>query len=168
MNQIEIYDIYDLWYVPAWWEKKSTWLIAGSCVVVLLVLIVSYYLWKKRKNIRETGEQKALKMLAFLESQKNALTHQELYLKITALLKEIFYVRYGFLFKGKTDIEFLSNVKELSISRDIHLALTDILKGVELIKFAHQKTVMSKRDEDLIRCKYIIEKIYQKESPKSD
>ena len=168
MSQIEIYDIYDLWYVPAWWEKKSTWLIAGSCVVILLVFIALYYLWERKKNIRETSEQKALKMLAFLESQKNVLTHQELYLKITALLKEIFYGRYGFLFKGNTDIEFLSTIKELSISQDIHLALTDILKGVELIKFAHQKTVISKRDEDLIRCKYIIEKVYQKESLKSD
>lgn len=168
MNQIEIYDIYDLWYIPAWWEKKSTWLIAGSCVVIVLLFIAVYYLWKKKKNMRETSEQKALKMLAFLESQKNLLTHQELYLKITALLKEIFYARYGFLFRGKTDTEFLSNVKELSISQDIHSALADILKGVELVKFAHQKTVITKRDEDLIRCKYIIEKIYQKESQKND
>ncbi len=168
MNQIEIFDIYDLWYVPAWWEKKSTWLLAGSCVAILLLIALCYYLWKKKNSIRETSAQKALKTLALLELQKNLLTHQELYLKITALLKEIFYVRYGFFFKGNTDTEFLVKAQELPISQDIHVALNDILKGVELIKFAHQKMVIAKRDEDLIRCKYIIEKIYQKESLNGD
>ena len=161
---IEIYDMYDLWYVPAWWEKKISWLyIAGICVTVLVASALCFF-WRKKSTVKETKRQKALKMLAILETQKNLLTHQELYAKVTGFMKEIFYGCYGSLFKGKTDAEFLAALKEVSLDHEIQQVLKDIFKGVELIKFAHEKTLIAKRDEDLVRCRFVIEKMYPKES----
>ncbi len=161
MDSIEIYDIYDMWYTPSWWEKKATLLVIALIFCGLCLLFLYYFLKKRNAQKKETAAQKALQRIAFLEKQKNTLSHQVLYAMLTTLIKEFLCHHYGKQFATQTDNELLTSLsyKGEELPEGVMQDIIFIFKGVEMIKFANQQALITKRDEDLMRSKHIIEKI---------
>jgi len=157
-STIEIYDIYDIVYSPYWWENSIPWICIGFFCIVMLLFFV-YRVIKNRLQKKETLLEKTLKSIALLDKQKNAISHQVFYGSLTSLLKDFFCHQYGKQLQGKTDNEFIDVLAHEKTPHDIMGDITGIFKGVEVIKFANQQALVSKRDEDLIRAKSMIEKI---------
>jgi len=161
MDSIEIYDIYDLWYIPSWWEKKTTWFVVAAFVFVVGFIFLVRFLKKRSAQKKLTIAQKALQRIAYLENQKNILSHQVLYATLTTTLKEFLCYYYGKRYASQTDNELLAaiSINQQELPEDVRQNLMFIFSGVEMIKFANQKALVAKRDEDLMRSKNLIEKI---------
>ncbi|NBQ17598.1 hypothetical protein EBU24_04740 [bacterium] len=140
-NQLELLDIYDVWYNP-WW--RQTWF-KSTCalIVILIVAALSYYVYKRFfvKPVIKQAWQKALEEIDLL-AHSDFDDQNKFYSALTSVLKRFMQEEYQVSFVDKTDTEFIQSLETSSLVPE---AITQkcklIFDGVTLIKFAHQKTV---------------------------
>lgn len=139
--QLELLDIYDVWYNP-WWQQ--VWFKALCAVTVILFLVATFYYVYKRffvKPVIQHAWQKALEEIEKL-SQSDFDDQNKFYSRLTSILKRFMQEEYQVSFVDKTDTEFIDALEH---SPSVPVSITQkcklIFDGVTLIKFAHQKTV---------------------------
>lgn len=134
MNELELYDLYDVWYKP-WWQSAPAKVIALFVVVALLALIawyISSYL-KRRKPM--PFWQRALEQCAHLKKSSDTLELSLLYAHLTALLKEYLEKRFTINVKQLTDEELREKVLELPLTQLQKDHVTELLTYAVPAKF---------------------------------
>jgi hypothetical protein len=140
-TQLELLDIYDIWYHP-WWQQ--TWFMI-LCIVFVVALIAtfSYFIYKKFfvKPIIKQAWQIALQEIEKL-SHSDFDDQNKFYSTLTSILKHFLQEEYSIALVDKTETEFIALLETNSL---VPASITEkcrlIFDGVVLIKFAHQKTV---------------------------
>jgi len=148
MQQLQMYDIYDVWYQPFW---QQTWfLVTGIVVVLVLMSAIGYWLYNKQKaEIVLTADEQALVRLYHLQSSTTD-SQKQFYSRLTSTLKQYLQERYQLLLSGTTDDEMLTLLKKnKDIPQEVETKIDAILQDVVLIKFADQKTVRGQMDKAL-------------------
>lgn len=125
MQDIELYDLYDVWYHP-WWQSSTF-----KFVVLLVVLLLfAYLVWVFMRWLKRTQpmpyDQKILMQCQQLKKDSAMLEISFLYAQLTALLKEYLAKRYNTHLKSLTDQELLAYVGELGM-QESHIALVQKL-----------------------------------------
>lgn len=101
MNDIELFELYDIWYQPPWFIRYFFLLIGVGIIGISGFLLYRWY--KKRFSKRKNYGQIALENLAELDCKN----HKSFYFSLTALLKKYLSARYGTDLNGKTDQEMV-------------------------------------------------------------
>ena len=159
MQTIEIYDIYDIWYEPAWWQTKTCWLLLALFFLCGIVWVLYRFIEKKRQQRNARPDVKALKQLQELQYRLTTIHPPLLYSMLTELLKQYLCQRYGWRLMSRTDKELLNYIKRKELSSEIIGDLSIIFSGVEHINFAHQEVVLSKMSDDLARSIQLVKKL---------
>jgi len=149
LQNLELLDIYDVWYNP-WWHQ--TWFMV-LCIVsgLLAIAVLGFVIYKKffSRVIAMSGlEQIALEM----KKLKNLETMDQsyFYASLTTLLKKACQEAYHVSVVHKTDDEFINFIgQEKMFDEELVASLKTIFDGVAVIKFAHQKTVQDHMERSL-------------------
>ncbi len=158
INDIPIYDLYDIWYYPFWY---SWWFIALISAILCCILFFVAWYWyqkvKKAKILKEPWHDTLSSLSAFNVALFQEADRQKIfYTQLTEILKYYITRRYAIPLKGKTDQEFLDSVKESNFPEDLYPHLASIMQGAVLIKFAHQSAISEHMRYDLMRSINII------------
>lgn len=149
-QELQIKDIYDVWYHPFWREK---WFVYSSIILIIgLIVLVSYWLYKRnKKEIILTPQEQALEALYKLKKSEWE-SHKVFYIQLTTILKQYLQTQYKLPCIGKTDIEWLEMLQKNSqINEFVIQTIKTLLDGVVLIKFANQKAAQQQMQEALIK-----------------
>jgi hypothetical protein len=136
MNDIELYDIYDIWYDPPWFIRYYLVIIIVLGIIFLFGL--AYYLYKRRTKRAKICWEIALERLAKLD-QELSKDHKLFYFNLTGIIKEYLIARYRLDLESKTDAEMVENIKNYNLPEVITEDLKKVLSGTTMIKFANQK-----------------------------
>lgn len=130
MNDIQIYDMYDIWYQPPWIIRYFYHSLFFIGFIILVVF--GYYWYKKRVANRKKCWHRALEQLATL----NVKDHKAFYFSLTSILKNYLIERYSVDVNSKTDWEM---VKYLEDNKYGHIKdLKKIFNETTAVKFSHQ------------------------------
>ena len=156
MNQqeIELYNLYDLWYEPFW--HKPWFLLVIVSVALLMVALLLFWLIKIRKKtkqrLKEPG-QEALDQLTMLQQQvhecKSVVSRKQFYSNLTRILKRYLVRRYGFALESKTDEEVVLIIRNSEFPIELFKSLSTVFNGALYIKFAHQDAAFDQMNQDL-------------------
>lgn len=116
MNELELYDLYDVWYKP-WWHSTPAKVFALCGVIALLSLIAWYIIAYVKRCKPMPFWQKALEQCAYLKKSSDSLELPMLYAHLTALLKEYLEKKFAINVKQLTDVELREKVVELPITQ---------------------------------------------------
>ncbi len=145
-TELQLYDIYDISFVPFW---KQNWFMAGVALVCGALLFGVLYWYSRRTKKTEIREswQKSFDALTALKKTEYA-DHALFYTQLTFILKAYLEERFSLPLQGMTDAEFLDFFQQKRIlSDDLTEKLKILLNGVVFIKFAHQKAAQEKIDQ---------------------
>lgn len=164
VDKKELYPIYGIWHKP-FWQTNTFYFIIGLLALLLIVfvlwLLLKRYILKKRKKTAweiSLSQLEQLKAL-FLEHK---ITGKSFYLTLTSIMKEYLHKRYGYDLLGKTDQEVEIFLEKKEFDKGLLDGITQMLVGVQFVKFANAKAANEKMEQDLIRCKDIILKTISK------
>lgn len=148
-QNIELIDIYDVWYQP-WW--KTTWsYVTFSMIVCLILVIVLYYLLKSGWFGKTLSfDQQALKDLNKLANQTYNSEKQirTAYFQLTLIFKTYLTHRYQQPLLDKTDIEIIYLMQAL-LPETQFFVLEEFLKRASQIKFSHELAVPAMLYDDI-------------------
>ncbi len=134
MDELQVYELYDIWYKP-WWHSTP----AKVFFVILLVsvAIVCFWLLAKymRKRVVVPYWQQLLAQCVQLRKQSDALDLPILYAHLTALFKEYLEKRYSLQVKQLTDQELVDEIKKLSLSESQQESVRELLMYAVPAKF---------------------------------
>ncbi len=156
MTDIELFDVYDIWYQPPWFIRYSLHIVVcGLCVI--LVGLFSYW-YQKRVAARKKYWRKALEELAVLD-RKN---HKVFYFSLTSLLKNYLIERYSLDLRGKTDEEMVEYLENNKFVYEQIKDLKKIFNETTAVKFSDQDVDDSVLQEHL----YLSIRVIQNTMPK--
>lgn len=142
----------DLWTKVREGVRKYWPWILGGLIGLLILLVMAYFIWKKRKNTRrilvETPHQKASRRIRELEASSFWINGQykEYYTELSDLIKTYLEEVCKIQAQEMTTRDLLRTVKKHSDWRRIHGELRAILEHADLTKFA--KSVPTEQDKD--------------------
>jgi hypothetical protein len=156
-NNLELIDIYDVWYNP-WWH--SLWFIVLCCIIactVIILMVYSFYKfwWPKRKI---SFEKQALSDLANL-ANKPTETQEQIrasYFQVTLILKNYLQKRYVLNLTDKTDLEIALMLEGL-VSPQLYHLIKEFLQRSFQIKFAHETVLVQTLQDDIKLVQKVIE-----------
>ncbi len=154
MNQqeLELFDLYDLWYEP-FWHKPWFWPIVVTVILLLAALVVYWFVKKrmKTKQIIKEPWQEALEQLAILKVHecKSITARKQFYSNLTYILKRYLIRRYGIALESKTDEEIIVIIQNSEFPVELFATLSTIFNGAQYIKFAHQDAALEQMNYDL-------------------
>jgi len=164
IDKKELYPIYGVWGKP-FWQTKAFYFVMGLLLCLLVVCIVwflmkKYVLKKPQKASWEIAlsELEQLKAL-FLEHK---IAGKPFYLTLTSIMKEYLHKRYNYDVLGTTDQELRIFLKKKRFDKGLLDGITQMLEGVQFVKFANAKAIREKMEQDLIRAHDIILKTIPK------
>ncbi len=150
MEELQIKDIYGVWYKPLWQE---TWFISSGIIITLILMgIVAYWLYKKQyKRPEKKGWELALEDLKALHKAE-AKTPKLFYSRLTGILKRYLQSRYALHLVGTTDDELIEFLQEnTKVPEPVTQTVKELLNGVVLIKFANQKAAQEQMNDAIER-----------------
>ena len=155
MNDIELYDLYDVWYQP-WWHHWA----ARAAGILLLVLCIAVILWVIfRRVIRPKVEpfwQIALAQCAALKHQMPDLPLPVIYVRMTNILKTYIATRYARTVSSATDHELTQLLDELAICQEQKSKMQELLVQAVPAKFAHTERDMQAVTRDIADLEHFI------------
>ena len=146
-NELGLYDIYDIPYVPYDWSWVYVLVLVS--VFLMVALILYYFSCKNREKL--SPAQKAFKKISDLSSNRLSTSEQrkQFYFSLSSILKEFLHDQFQFDVIAMTDdelVEYLSEKKKLSqLVEDIKT----ITSGITFIKFAGADAAQNKMVQDL-------------------
>jgi hypothetical protein len=151
MNAQDLYEMYDFWHEPFWqtlWFKLS---VGSLFIVIFLWLIV--FVWRlvrARKKKSPVWEVAFARLNDFqARDLENPEVRRLIYDEMTRLLKEYCAQRYGWDVGGLTDKEIIIFLSSKQVDFRLQHAFEQVVRGCELIKFAHESV---NRDRVLADC----------------
>lgn len=159
MDEIELFDIYDIWYEPSWFIRY--WKIIALLGISMVCIAIALWFYKKKMTHKKTCWEHALERLAQLKTvHKSSL----FYCDLTTILKEYLMNRYQLDLVSKTDWEIVQYLDcEEKLPPSIIHDLKKIFGTTTEMKFAHQKIGVNALQDDLL----ISVKIVQNSIPKT-
>ena len=115
------------------------WMIFGAVAATLLLVGLTIWLikrWRNRPVVVPTPRQRALDLLARIETEIDRLTPYQFSIRVSDILRRYVTEQYQLPVTRQTSVEFLNALAAASFSGDEQLLLTDFLNRCDLIKFA--------------------------------
>ncbi len=141
MQDIELYDLYDVWYQP-WWQSTSVRVV----VLVVVIAVLSCLVWLSRRWMHRAQpvpyDQKILMQCQQLKQNSTMLEMPLLYAQLTTLLKEYLEKRYNVYLASLTDQELLAHVGELGMQEPQIALIRQLLVYSVPVKFDDQQTAI--------------------------
>lgn len=138
MQQIKVYELYNVWYTP-WWQTGYA-KAAVICMCLLIVFMISWFLLKwlrARKTVPYW--QQALARCAQLRNASNSLELPLVYVHLTSLLKKYLETRYKEPFTNLTDLELNNALEKLPLTQEQKKNIQELLTYAVPAKFnSHQ------------------------------
>lgn len=131
MNDIEIFDIYDIWYQPPWFIQYFFHGLIG--LLLCFTALIIYFYYKRKKGVAKKCWQIALEKLEQLDKKD----HKMFYCVLTDTLKNYLIARYCLDIRSKTDEEM---VEYLNSNKDIYGQVDELKKifnETTKVKFSH-------------------------------
>ena len=151
VQQTQLYDIYDLYGKPFW--QTSIFYVIVAVVALLTALLGMWILVKRyrsRKKIQSPWDQAFCEIRRLQDLQViNKQEAQELYLKLTAIMKLYVQARYGHYTVDKTDDEFFVLLSTIDFPKDLIPGLESLFRGSVEIKFAQGSALATQVERDL-------------------
>ena len=166
MNDIELYDLYDVWYQPWWhhWAVKAT-------AIALAVVCVAGIMWVIVRRFRRPKPQPfwqiALAHCAQLKSQIAQKPLPVLYAQMTRILKTYIALRYGVTVSSATDQELTQLLDQLALGQEQKTAMQELLIQAVPAKFAHTQRDMQAVTRDIADLERFINKTRPAEPSKT-
>lgn len=158
-QNIELIDIYDVWYQP-WWKTTCSY-VTFSMIVCLILVIVLYYLLKSGWFGKTLSfDQQALKDLNKLANQTYNSEKQirTAYFQLTLIFKTYLTHRYQQPLLDKTDIEIIYLMQAL-LPETQFFVLEEFLKRASQIKFSHELAVPAMLYDDIHLYKNLLNRL---------
>lgn len=155
-EQIQIFDLYDVWYQPFW---RKPWFIitVGLLILLLVAIIVVFVLLKKyqRKSIDvKTATLQRLDNLAGLLADGNA-DAEYFYRELIDTIKKYVSWRYDENLRATTETELLT-----ALEQKIHQLnkedITSVAASAIDSKFGKKKITIEQMNNDLMTCVEIV------------
>lgn len=115
------------------------WMIFCAVAGVLLLAGLTIWLikrWRNRPVIVPTPRQRALDLLARIETEIEKLTPYQFSIRVSDILRRYVTEQYQLPVTRQTSVEFLNALAATSFTGDEQMLLTDFLNRCDLIKFA--------------------------------
>ena len=115
------------------------WMIFGAVAATLLLAGLTIWLvkrWRNRPVIVPTPRQRALDLLARIETEIDKITPYQFSIRVSDILRRYVTEQYQLPVTRQTSVEFLNTLAATSFTGDEQLLLTDFLNRCDLIKFA--------------------------------
>lgn len=132
MNDIELFEIYDIWYQPPWVIHYFFPIMVTFVIGILGVMALYWY--KRRVAQRKKYWQITLERLAKLDRTD----HKAFYFSLTSILKEYLIERYALDVYGKTDLEMVVYLENTILAHEQVEDLKKIFNETTCIKFSMQ------------------------------
>ncbi|MGH8095105.1 MAG: DUF4381 family protein [Chthoniobacterales bacterium] len=115
------------------------WMIFCAVAATLLLVGLTIWLvkrWRNRPVVVPTPRQRALDLLARVETQVDKLTPYQFSIRVSDIVRGYVTEQYQLPVTKQTSVEFLNALAATSFTGDEQLLLTDFLNRCDLIKFA--------------------------------
>jgi Domain of unknown function (DUF4381) len=115
------------------------WMIFCAVAAVLLLAGLTIWLikrWRNRPVVVPTPRQRALDLLARIETEIEKLTPYQFSIRVSDILRRYVTEQYQLPVTRQTSVEFLNALAATSFTGDEQMLLTDFLNRCDLIKFA--------------------------------
>ena len=115
------------------------WMIFAAVAAILLLGGLAYWLikrWRNRPVVVPTPRQRALDLLARIETEIETLSPYQFSIRVSDILRRYVTEQYQLPVTRQTSVEFLNALAATSFSGDEQTLLTDFLNRCDLIKFA--------------------------------
>ena len=115
------------------------WMIFCAVAATLLLAGLTIWLikrWRNRPVIAPTPRQRALDLLARIETEIDKITPYQFSIRVSDILRRYVTEQYQLPVTRQTSVEFLNTLAATSFTGDEQLLLTDFLNRCDLIKFA--------------------------------
>ena len=155
-KQAQMTDIHDIKPpVKMGFDNKLLIYLAAAVLTVLLIAALIYYLKKRRKKENKISrapdapEDIAFRSLDELMVMQQALNGKEFYYRLSLIIRNYIQGRYSINAPEMTTEEFIPEIKNLGISRDLQKSLKDFAITSDPVKFAGVAADRSKITSDL-------------------
>lgn len=150
--QDQLLDIYGMWHVP-WWQTTAFYsflaCVAFAGVIGSIWLLIGRF---KRNKKSITPWDLALKQLEKIHQQGMSPEHSKFfYESIITILREYVHNRFGLETYGKTDQELLEYLATQNLSDSLVEAISSIVQGSILVRFAQEQVVQQQMEQDFIK-----------------
>ena len=115
------------------------WMIFCAVAATLLAIGLTIWLikrWRNRPVVVPTPRERALDLLARIETEIDKLTPYQFSIRVSDILRRYVTEQYQLPVTRQTSVEFLNMLAATSFSGDEQSLLTDFLNRCDLIKFA--------------------------------
>ncbi len=115
------------------------WMVFCAVAATLLLVGLTIWLikrWRNRPVIVPTPRQRALDLLARIETEIDKLTPYQFSIRVSDILRRYVTEQYQLPVTRQTSVEFLNALAATSFTGDEQSLLTDFLNRCDLIKFA--------------------------------
>ena len=115
------------------------WMIFCAVAAILLLVGLTVWLikwWRNRPVVVPTPRERALDLLARIETEIDKLTPYQFSIRVSDILRRYVTEQYQLPVTRQTSVEFLNMLAATSFSGDEQTLLTDFLNRCDLIKFA--------------------------------
>ena len=115
------------------------WMIFAAVAAILLLAGLAFWLikrWRNRPVMVPTPRQRALDLLARIETEIETLSPYQFSIRVSDILRRYVTEQYQLPVTRQTSVEFLNALAATSFSGDEQTLLTDFLNRCDLIKFA--------------------------------
>lgn len=115
------------------------WMIFCAVAALLLLAGLTYWLvkrWRNRPVVVPTPRQRALDLLARIETEIEKLNPYQFSIRVSDILRRYVTEQYQLPVTRQTSVEFLNALAATSFTGDEQMLLTDFLNRCDLIKFA--------------------------------
>lgn len=159
-QELLLYDIYDLWYVPFW---RTSWFCAlvGFCVVAVLIAVVFFLVrwyrrWREHKKPWERALVRVQKLSQRYGRQADRHYHQA-YAELIEILKSYIEIMCFVSLVSKTDQECIAYLRSVTQLSELQHLLNALFSTAQTMKFSPQKDADDQWHRDVERVKSIIE-----------
>ncbi len=165
-EELQIYDIYDMWHVPFWqrlWFKAMLFgLLSLLCITVLYLL----YRYIKQRSVRQkTIFDRCVERMYQLQQRGFHAQESELYYVLyTVIIKDMLYACYKQDVYSYTDQQLVDYINTLSLSDAQKEHLARLLQAGQWSKFAQKEAMSVQLKEDwqqlydvVLQCKQHVE-----------
>src|ERR1041385_1261136 len=115
------------------------WMIFCAVAAVLLLAGLAFWFikrWRNRPVLVPTPRQRALDLLARIETEIDKLSPYQFSIRVSDILRRYVTEQYQLPVTRQTSVEFLNALAATSFTGDEQMLLTDFLNRCDLIKFA--------------------------------
>jgi hypothetical protein len=166
-NQLGLNDIKPIQKPPFVWTDYLgiLWIVLGILLLLALIAAIIYFiLHKKKKGYFFTptpvlpAHVRALQELDKLKADKiwQHGREKEFYTRLTDILRQYLYERYGMKAREMTSGEILNEMRKYTEAESVYENLKQVLSTADLVKFAKYKPYPDENDLSMMNAYFVV------------